>query len=208
MTERVEVELKLALAEPARLPALLAALPAPEGAVLQRNVYLEDPGGVLVTQRVMTRLREERDEPREEAPIARAILTCKRRTSIAHGVFSAEEVEQAVPVARWLAFRDGGEPLLDGLEGDAATMLRDTLGVTALTVRGATTNLRRRVRAGGFLLEVDETRFPDGSVDAEVEVETDDPEGARAVVEAAAAEAGVALAVQTLGKYARFLKRS
>ena len=85
---------------------------------------------------------------------------------------------------------------------------RDTLGVTALTVRGATTNLRRRVRAGGFLLEVDETRFPDGSVDAEVEVETDDPEGARAVVEAAAAEAGVALAVQTLGKYARFLERS
>lgn len=204
----VEVELKLALLDRSQLPALLAALPPPESVVFQRNVYLEDPAGVLATQRVMARLREERAEARADAPIARAMLCCKRRIGTALGVFSAEEVEQEIPVARWLAFRDGGASLLAGLEGDAAALLRDILGVEALAVRGATTNLRRRVRAGGFVLEVDETRFPDGSVDVEIEVETDDPEGARAFVEGVAARAGVALEVQTLGKYARFRRRS
>ena len=59
----------------------------------------------------------------------------------------------------------------------------------------------------GFLLEVDRTTFPDGSVDAEVEIETIDLDGARHAVEAVAAKAGVELFDQIKGKHRRFRER-
>ena len=65
-------------------------------------------------------------------------------------------------------------------------------------------NRRHVVHLEGYVLEVDRTELPGGRVDAEVEVETDDPEGARRLVQGRADAAGVELFPQTRGKYARF----
>ena len=68
-------------------------------------------------------------------------------------------------------------------------------------------NERRRIPYESFLLEVDRTRYPDGTVEVEVEVETEDIEGARATVEAVARLVNVRLVEQPKTKYRRFLER-
>lgn len=196
----VEVELKLALSDPAALPALLAALPAPRRVVAQDNRYFVDPEGLLAQARVMVRLRREDVEGRPST----VTLTLKRRTSKTDGVFVAREDEAQLPLALWERVIAGDADLADApFEGGT---LGGHLGVQSLQSRGGMRNRRVVVDAEGYVLEVDETHLPGGRVDAEVEVETADPEGARQVVEAAAARAGVSLAPQTRGKYSRFLE--
>ena len=59
----------------------------------------------------------------------------------------------------------------------------------------------------GYVLEVDRSAFPDGSCDVEIEIETEDPEGARRAVSALAQRAAIELVEQSLGKYTRYLRR-
>ena len=199
----LEVELKLALEAPERLDALLEALPAPRTVVEQRNVYLVPAAGPPEGEPVMVRVREVW-QVREAARSREALLlTAKRRRSVDNGVFVAEEHEQPLDAERWEAFEAGAElagatgPVFDWL---AANGLRGPW-----RIEGEMRNERREIPVEGYRLEVDRTTFPDGTVDAEVEVETADPEGARVLLARLAAGAGVALRPQTLTKYARFL---
>lgn len=200
-----EVELKLALRRPAELPRLLAHLPAPEAVVHQRNHYFADPEGRTAAARVMVRAREERPGG-PAADLARVVLTVKRRTGRADGLFTASEHEAEIPRDDWATVLSG-ERDLSALELEPLSV--SVPAVTALRRIGSTDNTRHRVLEAGFVLELDETRFPDGSVDAEVEVEAprERIDEARAVVEAAARRAGVELREQTAGKYARFRAR-
>jgi len=204
VTAGIEIELKLGLRDPASLGALLRVLPAPVAVREQRNHYLVDPEGNLARAELMLRAREEWDASRDPATLERVVITAKRRTSVTAGVFTAEEREDELPIPAWRDFLATGRGLA-GREGDALAWAREVAGFEELRVLGVMTNLRRLVELEGFVLEVDETRFPDGTVDVEVEVETATPAMARAVVEDAAARAGVALFEQPLGKYARFL---
>ena len=202
----LEVELKLALVDPNRLGALLAALPTPVRVVEQHNHYFVHAGQAGAGVPAMVRVRESFEE-RDGAMVLKAItLTVKRRHQTVDGLFVAEEHEQPVAGALWEAIGRGEAPL-EGVAGPALDWLRAQGPLGPLRRQGAMTNRRHVVPLGGYTLEVDRTAFPDGSVDVEVEVETDDAAGARAVVEAAAAEAGVALVDQTMTKYARFLAR-
>ncbi len=202
----LEIELKLALADPGRLGALLAALPEPAAVVEQRNHYFVDDGRAAAGVPAMVRVRESFEE-RDGAMALRAItLTVKRRHQTVDGLFVAEEHEQPLEGALWEAIGRGAAAL-EAVTGPALDWLRAQGPLGPLRRQGAMTNRRHVVPLGGFTLEVDRTVFPDGSVDAEVEVETEDAVGARAVVEAAAAAAGVALVDQTATKYARFLVR-
>ena len=56
--------------------------------------------------------------------------------------------------------------------------------VGKLQIVGKTDNHRWKVRSEEFLLEVDKTVFPDGSIEAEIECETDNPELAKKHIEA------------------------
>ena len=199
-----EQELKLGLVNAAHLDRLLAVLPAPEKVVEQTNHYFVDPGGRTTTAGVMVRVREARDG----AGVLRGVkLTLKRRTSIQHGVFLSEEIEESVDPAIWRSIAAGEVDLADAPLQPITTLCAE-LSIVSLRPHGAMVNTRHCVHQGTFLLEVDRTTFPDGSVDAEVEVETDDPEGARALVHGLADQAGDALFVQTKGKYQRFCERS
>jgi len=205
----VEVELKMALVSADRLPALLDALPAPSAVVEQRNHYfVADQPMDADTPPAMVRVRESyRVSAGGELTREAITLTVKRRTKEADsGLFVAEEHEQPVPPDFWAAV-GRGEATVDEADGPALAWLRGQGRLGTLRRQGAMRNRRHVVAFDGFTLEVDRTEFPDGSVDAEVEVETDDPEGARAVVTRAAEAAGVALREQTMTKYNRFLSR-
>lgn len=195
----MERELKLGLSDPEALPRLLQALPAPEAVVEQTNHYFVDDAGSLASTRTMLRVRESRRVD-QQGPIE-VVLTLKRRLQAVDGYFVAEEEECHLDLGPWSAVKAGTRDLTTL---QAAPL--DALSLQApLRCHGVMRNTRTVIVDGGFTLEVDRTELPGGRVDAEVEVETDDPEGARRLVEAKAEAAGVALFPQAAGKYARFL---
>jgi hypothetical protein len=67
--------------------------------------------------------------------------------------------------------------------------------------------VRRRRRLGDYLLELDELTFPDGAKAYEVEVETGDPELARALLERELALRGVRARAQRFTKLEELLAR-
>ena len=72
---------------------------------------------------------------------------------------------------------------------------------------GSMVNRRRLYRPDeGFPMEVDASLYPDGEEDYEVEVETDDPERDRRLLEALLAGTGIRFSPQNATKYQRFLK--
>ena len=194
----MELELKLGLDKPEALNALLAALPTPTAVIEQANHYFVDDGGVLVASRTMLRVRESRRRDAEAAPTV--VLTVKRRLRAKDGYFVAEEHECPLALDDWRAVQEGTR----GLASLKPSPLADLAIDSPLRCHGVMRNLRHVVHLEGYVLEVDRTELPGGRVDAEVEVETDDPEGARRLVTARAAAAGVTLFPQTKGKYARF----
>ena len=197
----MEQELKLGLVHPEDLPRLLDTLPEPHAQILQENHYLSDPEGRTREAGIMVRLRVETVEGS-----SRALLTLKRRLKAQGGVVLSWEKEEDFPLEPARRVAAG---LMDAMEVQQAGVawLAKALGVTSLRHEGTLKNHRTVILAEGFTLEVDESHFPDGSVDAEVEVETEDPEGARSLVRALAAGAKVALFEQERGKYTRYLQR-
>jgi uncharacterized protein YjbK len=198
----MEQELKLALARAADLPRLLSALPPARDTVRQENHYLVDPRGTTSAADVMVRLRIETGRTHSWA-----VLTLKRRLKSDDGVFLAWEEEGPVPLDQARAIARGDQPAM-ALDHENVGWLARELGVKSLDLQGTLLNIRHIVDLEGFCLEVDETHFPDGSIDAEVEVETENPEDARALVTRVAETAGVALQIQPLGKYSRYLARA
>jgi uncharacterized protein YjbK len=80
-------------------------------------------------------------------------------------------------------------------------------GPFALEWVGKMVNLRRLYRtADGLCMEVDASRYPDGEEDYEVEVETDDPERDRSLLEGLLTGMGIRFAPQPATKYQRFLR--
>ena len=194
----MEQELKLGLANPDALDDLLAALPEPRAICEQTNHYFVDEGGTLVASRTMVRVRVSRYLQSDTPDVI--VLTRKRRLQAKEGYFVAEELEVSLDPTQWAEVQSGTRDLLD-LDPEP---LRD-LGITSpLRCHGVMTNLRRVIDCEGFVLEVDRTLLPGDRIECEVEVETDDPEGARRLVTERAKAAGVELFPQTRGKYARF----
>ena len=194
----MEQELKLGLVDPQALDDLLAALPQPRAVCEQTNYYFVDADGHLAASRTMVRVRVSRRL--DVAGPDEVILTRKRRLQAKEGYFIAEELEETLELSRWHAVRDGERDLLE-LDPEP---LRD-LGLSPpLTCHGVMRNVRHVIDCEGFVLEVDRTELPGDRVDCEVEVETDDPEGARRLVTERATAAGVTLFAQDRGKYNRF----
>ena len=201
-----EIELKLAINPTSAVGRLLEVLPAPSAAVEQHNLYFVDPEGVLARARIMLRLRGE-FVPGKRVP-ERVILTAKRRprAATAEGVFVADEIESDLPAERWEALAAGALNLLALTTHPSEWICRE-LDIDAdhpVVCVGRTINLRRRIRYEGFDLELDETTFPNGRIDAEIEVETEAPDRARRILMELGARAGVRLTAQKRGKYARF----
>ena len=195
----MERELKLGLHDPEGIDALLRVLPNPIAVLEQTNHFFSDLAGDLARARTMLRVRE--NNRLDTDATIEVILTVKRRTAAKDGYFVAEETECALNLEDWREVRDADRPL-----GTLNAGPLEALKLTSpLRCHGVMRNTRHVILCEGFTLEVDRTELPGGRIDAEVEVETDDAAGARALVEDKAKEAGVTLFPQTTGKYARFL---
>jgi uncharacterized protein YjbK len=197
----MEQELKLALARPADLGRLLGALPEPRAVIRQFNHYMVCPEKRTSEAKVMVRLRVE-----ERGDVTTACLTLKRRVRAQDGVFLSWELEEAMAMEQARAVLDGHRDLME-VDHEGTRWLAQELNVRSLDRQGSLTNVRHVVDFEGYVLEVDRSEFPDGSVDVEIEVETDDPAGARIAVVSLTTDEGIALFEQTLGKYTRYLQR-
>ncbi len=185
-----ERELKLALESVADLERLLAELPEPTAVVEQRNHYFVDPEGKTGRDRTMVRLREKQKRGAGASSTVR--LTLKRKRSVEAGVFVSEEIEDDVPRSTWEAVRDGQLDLAT-VDLPAIRDLVARLGLAGLAHQVTMTNIRRVIEIEGYTLEVDHTTFTPSAEEGEVECETQDPAGARRLIDAAAERAGVRL---------------
>jgi uncharacterized protein YjbK len=203
-----EVELKFKVDGVDKLDALMRALPKPESSFIQTNNYLDDEAGSLRAAGIMLRAREVRLAPDAPPGLGKppVTFTAKVRLSKDNGLFVSEERAQVMPLDAWMEIKDKGLPIpTDG------PLFRWLLGQTAfgpLRVVGETVNLRHLVRSDLFLLEIDHTRFPDGSQELEIECETILPDQARVHIEKLLGGLGISFSPQTEGKYARFLQKT
>ncbi len=201
----IEVEIKLGLRRAGDLPRLLEALPSPRHVLVQANHYFDTARGALSAARIMLRVREERIQGATTGTAVAAAKRRKRRQSRAR--FEAEEIEHELSPEVWQAVAKGTTNLAE-LDNPVVNWVRaEVAPVDTLMVLGVVHNVRTVIPYEGFTLEVDRTTFQDGTVDVEVEVETLDVDGARAVVQRVATGAGVPLFEQTKGKHRRFRDR-
>lgn len=195
--DHTEVELKLRLNEEADYERLRAWLGPPVETVEQVNHYFEAAGDRLRAAGAMLRVREGDGPP---------TVTLKVRARLAAGVLEAREVEASLDAGMWEEIRLG-ERGMETLDVAPVRVAVDLLGSAArFEKQGSMRNRRERHALGALVLELDRTELPDGTLHFEVEVETDDPAGARLAVEALLRSCGAGWTEQTRSKYQRFLE--
>jgi uncharacterized protein YjbK len=183
----METELKYLLACDDALARLRARLGAPERVAEQMNRYFRAANAADV----MVRIRE------QEGGLE---LTAKKPgANDSAGLFVREELSQPIPPEWLLELSAGGRC-------DALFATPPMAGLSPpLEYLGHTLNTRRSFALERWTLALDETRYPDGSVSFEVELEAGDAEAARPAVESLLTAAGIAFGPSPCGKFARFL---
>lgn len=192
----LEQELKFSLPDRAAFEKALAFLGPAEAVLEQVNHYFSAPGGE-VSANWSLRIRQEADCFE---------LTLKSGRKQVEGYFEAREInheltsEQAremLASASWAPeWFTRWEPL---------RLLKEEFGVDQPLYIGSLRNLRHKCRKMDWgQPELDQTSFPDGSIDYELEVETDRPDAVRSALEPLAE----LLTVETKTKFRRFLERT
>lgn len=202
-----EVELKYKVDGVNRLDALMAALPKPESSFVQTNNYLDDDDASLRKAGIMLRAREIKLAPNAPSSLGKppVTFTAKIRLSKKDGLFVSEERAQVMHLDDWLEIKDKSLPI--PTDGPLFRWLSGRTSFGPLRIIGETVNLRHQVRSDLFMLEIDHTRFPDGSQELEIECETILPDQAREHIDKLLRGLGIPFSPQTEGKYARFLQK-
>ncbi len=198
-TPERESEVKLALDGPRDIEKLLGpdGLAGPRRVEVQENLYFDTVDLVLARALAMLRLRLTAGKS--------PLLTLKCGTEVEAGFFRSVEIEAPVdaPVAEGLR-RD--PPAVYRLNLEPINFLRERHGVLPLAVIGSLHNERTSVAAGRFLVELDRIRFPDGSEEFEVEIETEEPVAALTWIEGEFRRLGVRASPGRETKFARLVR--
>jgi len=203
-----ETEVKMAIKDWRQIELLLRGLAVPEAAFTQINNYLDDTSRSLREARVMLRARE------IQFPVGAAkglgkppvTITAKRHKSSTGGIFISEEREQVMHFDDWREF-EWGRTGLD-TSGFVFKWLEEQTKFGKLQILGKTTNHRWKIRSDMFLLEIDKTVFPDDSIEAEIECESELPDLAKKHIEELCAALKVDIGPQRKSKFARFLEKT
>ncbi len=206
----LERELKLALT-PEESAVLEAHLGPPIRVTSQQNLYLDSAEGHLRREQIGLRLRIERSRAAESSG-TRFILSLKgpsrRKGELVERTEEEAEIDRAVAER----IQAGGlDPHTSDLPGLAPAARR--LGIRQVICLGSVENERRVLALPlpderSAELDLDRTRYPDGNIDWEVELEL--PEGQSGPVQRLRdlfTELGIAWRPHSEGKYSRFLKR-
>jgi uncharacterized protein YjbK len=201
--EAEEREIKLKIPTPELYKKLVADLPGPEGVVHQRNHYFDTGDGCLVRRGLMLRVRDEDGE----------IIVTLKGPAKRHGFASVRtEVEEGLQRDLWEQILHG-QGALEHLDAAPLRMLEPILGGRTLKLLGWIDNERRihRLSSGplDLTVELDRTRFPDGSEEYELEVEVDRhrQEAAETYLRDILSELGLSWELQSKGKYQRFREK-
>ena len=163
------------------------------------NYYFDSPAFDLVQGRGMLRLRSK----------GRVILGFKKggeRLGEA-GVFDSIEIECEVSRELFEAAISTPSILFEQDLGPIRALKRH-YGKLDLGLVGSLNTVRRLRTLGDFLLELDEVTYADGGKSHEVEIETEDPEGARRVLLRQFADLSVKATPQHLTKLQGMLSRA
>lgn len=197
MADLEEIELKYRLGGERSYRRLCAFLGRPAEDWEQINHFYESEDGTIPGKEGVIRIRAEK---------GRVVFTVKRSGSLVGGLARSVEVE-----APWRGAGPEFPPDADSLweaghEGLQA-LAAERGGPFRLVHVGGMVNRRKVYRLrGGLVLEVDASRYPDGTRDFEVELESEDPEQDRPKLIKILRQAGVRFSVQTETKYQRFLR--
>ncbi|MBM4396051.1 MAG: CYTH domain-containing protein [Deltaproteobacteria bacterium] len=191
----LETEVKLTVPDAAAFERVLAAAGPPASVTDQLNVYLDTVDRRVVASGMSLRLRIARG--------GQATWTRKRRRGKERGAFVAEEAEAPADREAAVAWSRAGSGFALPDLPELSDVVRAVSGAPLTVV---TWSLTRRTACGiapGLEVELDETRYPDGTTDWEIEAEHHDPEAALAAVEALCAAAGVRAEPSKTSKQAR-----
>lgn len=194
--DHVEIEIKLALLDADSWERARVALGEPTRIIEQTNHYYDTEDAALEAQRGMLRVREGAGAP---------VATLKLGARLQDGVLAAREVEAPLEAGDWEQVARGER----GLESVEVSPVRVALAHlppgAQLQLVGTMRNRRSVHELGGLLVELDRTELPDGTVDHEVELETAEPEAARARLVAVLDGCEARWAEQPATKVQRFL---
>ncbi|MEM7164354.1 MAG: methyltransferase domain-containing protein [Planctomycetota bacterium] len=194
-----EREIKIALGSAEDHAKLAAALPSFIGEELQENSYWDSPDRRLTAAGIMLRLRIEGEA---------AVVTIKgQATKSADGLFQAAEHEDSIELS--VAHQvNAGQLALEAVQHPLVAGLLAAHEIVSLERWGTMRNRRRRYQLpDGWVAELDETHYPDGSVDWEVELEGEDPEAGRHFIQQALDGQPIAHRPQTSSKSQRLRNR-
>lgn len=195
MPNHREIELKYRLEGREHYERVCRELGMPESDERQVNHYFQSPDGGIPGERGVIRIRLERGA---------AVFTVKLGGPMRRGLVSSMEYEEpwrgaleeipSAPESLW----DGGFKGMEALEQAFG-------GRFPLVWAGSMENRRKTYRhSTGLRLEVDASRYSCGSEDFEVEVETEDPDRDRPLLEALLTGCGIRREPQPETKYQRF----
>jgi len=197
----LETEIKISIA-PSALPKMKQSLGQASAVLHQRNVYMDTADGFLRKRKEMLRLRF-------QSPGDQAILCFKGRSVQENGLFQAPEHEWKITQDEAKAFLDRPETQVDHLSDVVPSHI-----LAQLSVLGALRTTRTTFDVDeGLVLELDEVLFPDGSLEAEIEIEfpAERPELAetiRTFIDQLLEQSAVEGAPQTESKFVRFLRNT
>ena len=211
----MERELKFALRDRLAYETLLGAFPA-RPAKLQKNYYFDSSSGCLGggppgngAGRSALRIRGEGLATEGDwAASAEWEMTLKLGVSQEGAYFQAHEWNAPMIGEKVPALLCGGEWPDDIWELEPLLHFLEFFPRQPMVYLGGLDNLRTRCPLfQGEIAEIDQTTFSDGSVDYEVEVETEQPAEVEAYLHELAAKLGISLVAQTRTKFRRFLER-
>lgn len=175
MRESSETELKYLLESDEALERFQSELPGFEGERQQENIYL-DQAGLLRAKGCLFRIRIENGE---------GVVTLKMSGGLVSGVGRAVEFSENLD-SDSLRFIHQGD-FIQALSGHSCIEKAEAVcevPLKSLSEWGRIQNQRRRYRLeGGWLIEVDRSRYPGGEIRREIELESEDPQAARQVIE-------------------------
>lgn len=165
----------------------------------QENYFFDGLNKELNSRLVVLRLRFYDTDKK-------AVLTLKGKQILQDGIGRATEVEEELDAKDARQFLQQPSELLK-LPSELMHNLASKYDLTELVCMGGFNNTRQEVSWKGFTLELDETKYPWGTL-YELEAETDKPEALRSQLEAMLQQQDIPYSYSKTSKFANFVNKT
>lgn len=161
----------------------------------QENLFFDGSAAELSSRRAVLRLRFSNDD-------SRCVVSLKARAVLVDGVSRVEEDEEDLePLVGRACVAEPGKML--EVESRVLRRVKEEFGVLGFVGLGGFGNVRDVYEWKGLKLEVDETKYEFGCC-YEIECESNDPEGAKKLLEEFLKENGIEYSYSQKSKFAIF----